>query len=38
MNGLPTEDADTISTMDSSTYSPLTDQDTVVDSDLYINI
>ena len=38
VNGLPTEDADTISTMDSSTYSPLTDQDTVVDSDLYINI
>ena len=38
INGIPTEDASSVSIIDSSTYSPLTDQDTVVDSDLYINI
>ena len=38
VSGQITEDADTVSIIDSSTYSPLTDQDTVVDADLYINI
>ena len=38
INGITTEDASSVSIIDSSTYSPLTDQDTVVDSDLYINI
>ena len=38
ISGELTEDASTISIIDSSTYSPLTDQDTVVDADLYINI
>jgi hypothetical protein len=38
ISGTPTEDATTVSIIDSSTYSPLTDQDTVVDADLYINI
>ena len=37
INGTPTEDAASNSTIDSSTYSPITDQDAVVDSDLYIN-
>ena len=37
INGTPTEDATSNSTIDSSTYSPITDQDVVVDSDLYIN-
>ena len=38
ISGELTEDASTVSIIDSSTYSPLTDQDTIVDSDLYINI
>jgi hypothetical protein len=38
INGTPIEDVASNSTIDSSTYSPITDQDTVVDSDLYINI
>ena len=38
INGTPVEDSDSNSTIDSSTYSPITDQDTVVDADLYINI
>ena len=38
ISGELTEYVSTISIMDSSTYSPLTDQDTVVDADLYINI
>ena len=37
INGTPIEDAASKSTIDSSTYSPITDQDAVVDSDLYIN-
>ena len=37
-NGTPTEDAASNSTIDCSTYNPLTDQDTIVDSDFYINI
>ena len=35
--GVPTEKADTVSTIDCGTYNPQTDQDTVVDADLYIN-
>jgi len=38
INGTPVEDSASTSTIDSSTYSPITDQDTVVDADLYINI
>ena len=38
ISGELTEDASTVSIINSSTYSPLTDQDTVVDADLYINI
>jgi len=38
LNGTPTESADSVSTIECDTYIPLTDQDTVVDSDLYINI
>ena len=38
INGTPVEDSASNSTIDSSTYSPITDQDTVVDADLYINI
>ena len=38
ISGQITEDVATVSIIDSSTYSPLTDQDTVVDADLYINI
>ena len=38
ISGQITEDVSTVSIIDSSTYSPLTDQDTVVDADLYINI
>jgi hypothetical protein len=37
INGEPTENVASNSTIDSSTYSPITDQDVVVDSDLYIN-
>ena len=37
INGKPTENVASNSTIDSSTYSPITDQDVVVDSDLYIN-
>ena len=37
INGTPTENVASNSTIDSSTYSPITDQDVVVDSDLYIN-
>ena len=37
INGAPIEDAAANSTIDSSTYSPITDQDIVVDADLYIN-
>ena len=38
INGTPIEDTASNSTIDSSTYSPITDQDTVVDSELYINV
>ena len=38
INGIPTEVASSVSTIDCDTYFPLTDQDVVVDSDLYINI
>ena len=38
LNGTPTDVASSVSTIDCDTYFPLTDQDTVVDSDLYINI
>ena len=38
INGTPTEDVSRNSKIDGSTYNPITDQDTVVDSDLYINI
>jgi len=38
INGTPIEDSASNSTIDSSTYNPITDQDTVVDADLYINI
>ena len=38
INGTPIEDVSRNSTIDGSTYSPITDQDTVVDADLYINI
>jgi len=38
LNGTPIELADSNSTIDSSTYNPITDQDVVVDSDLYINV
>ena len=37
-NGVPIESAASDSTIDSSTYNPITDQDVVVDSDLYINV
>ena len=38
INGTPIEDVASNSTIDSSTYSPITDQDVVVASDLYINV
>ena len=38
LSGAPIEDSASNSTIDSDTYSPLTDQDVVVDSDLYINV
>jgi hypothetical protein len=38
LNGTPLEVLASNSTIDSSTYSPITDQDVVVDSDLYINV
>ena len=38
LSGVPIEDSASNSTIDSDTYSPLTDQDVVVDSDLYINV
>jgi len=38
INGIPTSTAASTSTIDSDTYNPITDQDVVVDSDLYINI
>ena len=38
INGIPTDPASSVSTIDCDTYFPLTDQDVVVDSDLYINI
>jgi len=38
LNGTPIEVLASNSTIDSSTYSPITDQDVVVDSDLYINV
>jgi len=38
ISGVPIESSASTSTIESDTYSPLTDQDTVVDSDLYINI
>ena len=38
INGTPIEDTASNSTIDSDTYSPITGQDTVVDSDLYINV
>ena len=37
-NGELVEVASSVSTIDGSTYSPDTDQDTVVDADLYINV
>ena len=38
VNGIPTDPTSSVSTIDCDTYFPLTDQDVVVDSDLYINI
>ena len=38
VSGELVEAANTVTIIDCSTYSPLTDQDTVVDADLYINI
>ena len=38
INGIPTSTTASTSTIDSDTYNPITDQDVVVDSDLYINI
>jgi hypothetical protein len=38
LNGTPIEVLASNSTIDSSTYNPITDQDVVVDSDLYINV
>ena len=38
ISGELVEAANTVTIIDCSTYSPLTDQDTVVDADLYINI
>ena len=38
VSGELTEAVNTVTIIDCSTYSPLTDQDTVVDADLYINI
>ena len=37
INGIPTSTTASTSTIDSDTYNPITDQDVVVDSDLYIN-
>jgi len=37
LNGIPVESSSTVSTIDCGTYIPLTDQDTIIDSDLYIN-
>ena len=37
LSGLPVETSSSMSTIEGSTYSPDTDQDTVVDADLYIN-
>jgi hypothetical protein len=38
LNGNPVEPASSTSTIDCSTYTPLTDQDTVVDAGPYINV
>ena len=38
VNGVPEEVASSVSTIEGSTYSPDTDQDTVVHSDLYVNV
>ena len=38
VNGVPEEVASSVSTIEGSTYSPDTDQDTVVDADLYVNV
>jgi hypothetical protein len=38
LNGDPVDPASSTSTIDCSTYSPLTDQDAVVDAGLYINV
>jgi hypothetical protein len=35
--GTPIEDSSAVSTIDGSTYSPDTDQDTVVDAEVYRN-
>lgn len=37
LNGNPTEPSSSVSTIECSTYDPLTDQDTVVDAGIYIN-
>ena len=36
--GVPEEISSSVSTIEGSTYSPDTDQDTVVDADLYVNV
>jgi hypothetical protein len=38
VNGVPEEISSSVSTIEGSTYSPDTDQDTVVDADLYVNV
>lgn len=38
LNGVPTEDANTLSTIECSTYTPDTAQDTLVDADYYLSV
>jgi len=38
LNGVPTEASNTLSTIECSTYTPNTAQDTVVDADSYLNV
>jgi hypothetical protein len=38
LNGIPTESSNTISTIECSTYTPYTAQDTLVDADSYLNV
>ena len=37
LNGTPTEASNSVSTIDCSTYSPLTSQDTLIDTNQYLN-